>query len=101
MDVPLPHEVLDAIGRLPKVHATDADRTGGWPNDRESEGEGGAWTISDNPALSGWETDSGHYSYGLTEQRAKDIAAILNWARVVVPYLERTTPGRGSGETEG
>ncbi|MFA4974140.1 MAG: hypothetical protein WC683_16140 [bacterium] len=81
----LPPDVAEAIARMPEVFATNTGDTGGWANDTADDGypDGMRWTISDDPKRDGWNTDCGYNGYGLTKQRAEDIATILNWARSI------------------
>lgn len=60
----------------------------------------GAWTVSTDPRLPGWRTDSGHFEYGVIEADARLMAA----APRMLAALKRAliyVPGSGIGGTYG
>lgn len=54
--------------------------------DREDDNGEDAWSITNNPEYSGWNTDSGYTGYGLPFELAQWICDQLNKTEEKCPY---------------
>lgn len=48
-----------------------------------------SWTITTDPEIEGWKTDSGYEGYGLPKELAEWIVDILNESGKIPPYFRK------------